>query len=208
MRRLIRNSIIFNIIGGILLAFGLYNIHSLTNITEGGMLGMTLLLDIAFGISPAITNIIFSTISYLIGFKVLGKRFIFSSFFAAGSFSIAYGIFEQFPPLFPEIAEMPFLAAIIGGVFVGASVGMCVRFNGAPTGDDALAMSASSKFKIDIKWVYLILDVVVLGLSFFYIDYERVIMSLLTVIISGQVLGFMQTVGTNRQLSEEINHAS
>lgn len=35
-------------------AFGLYNVHALSGVTEGGVLGLTLLLDNWFGLSPAI----------------------------------------------------------------------------------------------------------------------------------------------------------
>ena len=32
------------LLGSAILAFGLYNVHALSNVTEGGVLGMTLLL--------------------------------------------------------------------------------------------------------------------------------------------------------------------
>jgi uncharacterized membrane-anchored protein YitT (DUF2179 family) len=203
MSKEIKNSIIYNTIGGIILAFILYNIHSLSYITEGGMLGLSLILEFAFNISPAISSIIFNVISYLIGFKVLGKKFIFGSLFAAGSFSLSYAIFEQFPPIYPQISQMPLLAAIVGGIFVGGSVGLCVRFNGAPSGDDALAMSARDTFKMDIRLVYFILDITVLSLSFIYINYKRVLFSILSVIVSGIVLGFMQNVGKDKRNNKE-----
>lgn len=52
------------------------------------------------------------------------------SFISAIGFSIFYGIFEQFDPLSPQIAEKPLLAAVVGAVFVGVSVGSCVRVGG------------------------------------------------------------------------------
>ena len=38
------------------LAFGLYNVHSLSRVTEGGVLGLTLLLDHWFHISPSVSG--------------------------------------------------------------------------------------------------------------------------------------------------------
>ena len=64
------------ILGSIILAFGLYNVHSVAKVTEGGSLGLCLLLDYHFGISPAVTGFTVNIISYLIGIKVLGKEFI------------------------------------------------------------------------------------------------------------------------------------
>ena len=33
-----------------------YNIHSMSNVTEGGILGLTLLLEYWFGISPSVSG--------------------------------------------------------------------------------------------------------------------------------------------------------
>ena len=41
--------------GSFILAFGLYNIHSQSGVTEGGVLGLILLLDHWFGLSPSIS---------------------------------------------------------------------------------------------------------------------------------------------------------
>ena len=69
----------------------------------------------------------------------------------------------------PQIGEKPLLAAVVGALFVGISVGICVRVGGAPTGDDALAMSLSTVLPVDIQWIYLISDLVVLFMSLSYI---------------------------------------
>lgn len=176
------------------LAFGLYHVHSLSGVTEGGVLGLNLLLEHWFHISPAITNFVVSAICYLLGLKLLGRVFIIYSFVAATSFSIAYRIFEQFDPLWPELYNMPLVAAILGAVFVGIGTGICVRTGGAICGDDALAMSISHITRLRIEWVYLISDLTVLGLSMTYIPVNRIAYSLLTVIISGQIVGLIQRI--------------
>ena len=42
------------LLGTAILSFGLYNIHSQASITEGGVLGLQLLIQHWFGISPSI----------------------------------------------------------------------------------------------------------------------------------------------------------
>ena len=66
-----------------------------------------------------------------------------------------------------------------------------MRFGGAPCGDDALAMSISRTVKINIKWVYLATDLTVLALSLTYIPVSDIVYSLLTVVLSGQIIGFI-----------------
>ena len=124
----------------------------------------------------------------------MGRKFIIYSTIASAGFSLSYKIFENIGFLFPQIADMPLLAAILGALFVGVSVGLCVRIGGAPSGDDALAMSISKVFHMDIQRVYLLCDLVVLVLSLSYIPIHRISYSLLTVVLSGQIIGWMQKI--------------
>lgn len=176
------------------IAFGLYNIHSFANLTEGGVLGLTLLLEYHFGISPAVTNFVISALCYALGWRLLGRDFMGYSVVATVSYSAFYALFEQFDPLWPQLIDMPLLAAVAGALFVGVGAGFCVRAGGAQCGDDALAMSISGVTGIGIQWVYLVSDLLVLGLSLSYIPLNRIAYSLLTVIISGQIIGFIQKV--------------
>ncbi|MBE6039334.1 MAG: hypothetical protein E7218_09120, partial [Anaerofustis stercorihominis] len=59
-------------------------------------------------------------------------------------------------------------------------------------GDDALAMSISHITKIKIQWAYLFSDLSVLVLSLTYIPMSKLIYSLYTVILSGQIIGLFQ----------------
>ncbi|MBQ4550761.1 MAG: YitT family protein [Oscillospiraceae bacterium] len=184
--------VLLSILGGGVLAFGLYHIHSISGITEGGALGLTLLLNHWFHISPAWSALFINFICYALGLRTLGYSFLLWSALSAGSFSLFYGIFEHFPRLWPAVSELPLLAAILGALFVGVGVGLCVRAGGAPTGDDALAMSLSRRFHIPIERVYLITDLTVLALSLSYLPIGRIACSLLTVTLSGKLIGIIQ----------------
>ena len=80
----------------------------------------------------------------------------------------------------------------MGALFIGIGAGLCVRAGGATTGDDALAMSLSHITKLPIQRIYLISDLSVLLLSLSYIPFRRIAYSLLTVILSGQIIGLIQ----------------
>lgn len=179
------------LLGSAILAFGLYHIHAQSNVTEGGVLGLTLLLYHWFHISPAFSGLIINFVCYYLGWKTLGKRFIAYSCISGGAYSVFYFVFEQFDPIWPEIQNHPLIAAVLGAAFVGVGIGICVRVGGATCGDDALAMSLSKVLKKDIQWIYLFSDLTVLGLSLTYIPLRRILYSLLTVILSGQMIGWI-----------------
>ena len=184
----------FAFLASVFQAFGMYHIHAAADITEGGVLGATLLAEYWLHLSPALSGAILNGACYLLGWRLLGKEFLVTSLFAAGGFSLGYGFFELFPPLWPELAGMPTAAAISGALFIGIGAGICVRCGGATCGDDALAMSLSKVTKIPIQWIYLISDLTVLGLSLTYLPLKNIIPSLLTVVLSGQIIGWIQKI--------------
>ena len=81
-------------------------------------------------------------------------------------------------------------------MFVGVGAGLCVRIGGAPSGDDALAMSISHATGWKIQWVYLMSDLIVLVMSLSYIPVRRIGYSLFTVLMSGQLIGLIQNFGS------------
>ena len=183
---------VITLLGSFILAFGLYHVHSISGVTEGGVLGATLLLKHWTGISPALTGGIMNVLCYVLGWRLLGKEFIAYSALATVGFSGMYKICEQFPHLWPGLADMPLVAALVGALFVGVGAGLCVRVGGAPSGDDALAMSISHATGWKIQWVYLLSDLIVLVMSLSYIPVRRIGYSLFTVLLSGQLIGFVQ----------------
>lgn len=192
LKRLTLKNSIITLVGSMILAFGLYHVHSISGVTEGGVLGATLLLEHWTGISPALTGGIMNVLCYVLGWKLLGKEFIAYSALATVGFSGMYKICEQFPHLWPGLADMPLVAALVGALFVGVGAGLCVRVGGAPSGDDALAMSISHATGWKIQWVYLLSDLIVLVMSLSYIPVRRIGYSLFTVLLSGQLIGFVQ----------------
>lgn len=180
------------LLGSAILAFGLYNIHAHADITEGGILGLTLLLEHWFHVSPALSGLVLNMICYGIGALVFGGRFVVYSVISGAGFSVFYAIVEQFPPLWPGLSGMPLPAAVLGGVFVGIGAGLGVRLGCASGGDDALALVLNKYTGLPIQWIYLFTDGLVLALSATYLPLEKLLYSLLTVILSGQIIGVVQ----------------
>lgn len=174
----------------------------MADITEGGVLGATLLLEYWLGISPALSGAVLNAACYALGWRLLGKGFILTSTVAAAGFSLSYGICQQFPPLFPGLQALPFAAAVLGALFIGIGAGVCVRAGGATCGDDALAMSLSHVTKIPIQWIYLGSDLTVLLLSLSYLPLKNLLVSLVSVVLSGQIIGWIQNLPQAKRSSQ------
>ena len=190
------------VLGACILSFGLYNIHERTGVTEGGVLGMTLLLQHWFGLSPAITSPVMEIACYLLAWHFLGNAFAKYAVAASLAFAASHALWEQFPPLLPDLSAFPMAAAILGALFVGLGVGLVVRIGGACGGDDALALTIAHVSRWPISRCYLFTDLAVLLLSLTYIPFARIVYSLVTVTISSVVIGRVQRLGVRAPEAE------
>jgi len=182
------------LLGAATLSFGLFNIHSQSSITEGGVLGMTLLIDHWFGISPSVSGIVLDFTCYFIGWRILGNSFLKNAMFASLSFSCCYRLWESMGYLIPNLSQHQFAAAVLGALFVGVGVGLVVREGGASGGDDALALVISKFAKCRISKAYLATDLTVLCLSLSYIPFGKIFYSLITVTVSSLIIDRIQNI--------------
>lgn len=191
------------LLGAAIQAVGISSIHAWADVTEGGVLGATLLLEHWWGVSPAVSALALNALCYLLGWRTLGKEFLRYSALCGVWYSVSYALVEPFAPLWPELVASPLWSALAGAVFVGVGAGLCVRMGGAPGGDDALAMALSRLTGLGVQWIYLFTDALVLGLSVSYIPLGKLAYSLLTVVLSGQIIGWMQKVRLPRTTKRE-----
>ena len=179
--------------GVAILAFGMYNIHSRTDITEGGILGMQLLLHHWLRISPSVSGLVLNALCYALGFRLLGREFLKGAVVASIGYSVFYkGLELAGVYLLPDLSAQPLLAAVLGAAFVGVGCGLVVREGAAAGGDDALALILSKLLRCRISRAYLATDLTVLALSLSYIPFRRILWSLVTVTLSSLLVDVVQ----------------
>lgn len=184
--------ILLILLGAMICTFGIHNIHQRTHITEGGMIGLMLLVERWLNISPAYITPVLDISCYLLACKFLGGRFIKISIVSTACVSGFYKIWELFPPMLPDLSAHPLTAAVLGGIFVGIGVGLIVRQGGSSGGDDALALTISHTLRWRLSRAYLFTDLTVLILSLSYIPLRRIVFSLITVTISSCLIDLVK----------------
>ena len=183
------------LLGTAICSFGIYNIHRQTGVTEGGVLGMIVLLNYWFAISPSILSVSLDLLCYALAFRRLGVRFLIISGISSLSLSLFFRIWESFPPMLPNFYDRPLIAAVLGALFIGIGVGVVIRNGGSCSGDDALALFISNVTGWRISRAYLITDFTVLLLSLSYIPFGRIVFSLITVTLSSYIIDLIQRWG-------------
>ncbi len=184
--------ILLIMLGAMICSFGIHNIHQRTNITEGGIIGLMLLVEHWLKVSPAYITPVLDIACYVLAYKFLGGKFIKISILSTLFVSGFYKIWELFPPMLPDLSAYPLLAAILGALFVGIGVGLIIRQGGSSGGDDALALTISHTLHWRLSRSYLFTDITVLLLSLTYIPVMRIVFSLITVTISSYLIDWVK----------------
>lgn len=190
--------VLLMLLGAAIGSFGIHNIHRQSGVTEGGVLGMMLLLNHWLRISPAILTPVMDVVCYAVAFHTLGGKFLCWSAVSTGFVAIFFKLWESLPYALPSLQAQPLAAALLGALFVGVGVGLIVRAGGSAGGDDALALSIAKWTGWHLSRAYLITDLTVLALSLSYIPLRRIVFSLITVTLSSVIIEFLQRVGQKK----------
>ncbi|WNQ09261.1 YitT family protein [Paenibacillus aurantius] len=182
-------------LGTAIYAFGLHYFVISNELMEGGVTGVALLLNYAFGMPPSLTNLILNVPLFLIGLKIFGKRPMFYTLLGILSLSFFLWVMEV---LIRKEWVVPFraphdyfLATLYAGVTLGAGLGLVFRFGGTTGGADIVARLGSKWFGWSMGQVILALDVIVIGTSLIYIPKEKVLYTLVAVFIASKVIDFI-----------------
>lgn len=175
------------LLGSAVLAFGISQIHSRTIISEGGELGMELLLYHWFSLSPAFTSILFDVFFYSLAFFRYGKGYFKRAIFATVCYSGFYYLMEG-KRLFIDLSSSLLLSAIIGALFVGIGCGLVISAGGACGSDDVITRLLSDHFSLSIGKSYILSDAFVLVLSISYIPLWAICFSLLSCTLSSALI--------------------
>ncbi|WP_460411042.1 YitT family protein [Paraclostridium bifermentans] len=178
-------------IGATILAFGSYNFNYQNSVTEGGVLGLLLLIKNVFDISPSLTSLVIDLSLFALGTKFFGKKFLLYSMLSTFTFSTMYNTFERIGFLVPNLEHNMLLASVLAGIGVGIGVGLVVRGGGASGGDDVIALIGNKFTPLKVNHIYLISDGIVLFLSLVYLDFKQIVFSLIAVTISGKIISII-----------------
>lgn len=190
------HTIIPIIAGSAIYAFGLLYFIIPNELMEGGVTGITVLLNYAFNISPSISTMALNIPLFLVGMKILGKRQSIYTGLGIASLTLFLWLFEALIDrgyVVPFQTEQDYiLAALYAGVTLGAGLGIVFRFGGTTGGSDIIARIINRKFGFSMGQIILSLDILIIGLSLFFIPLERILYTLVAVFIASKVIDFIQ----------------
>lgn len=183
-------------LGTAIYAFGLIYFVIPNQLMEGGVTGITLLLNYALQISPSFSTLLINIPLFLIGWRSLGKTQMVFSIYGVLSLTFFLWLFERAVELawiVPFQTEHDFiLATLYAGITLGTGLGIVFRFGGTTGGVDILARMANRKYNISMGQFILLLDIFIIGAALLYIPKEKILYTLVAVFIASKIIDFIQ----------------
>src|SRR5699024_2745182 len=172
------------VIGATLAAIALELFLVQNSIIDGGIIGISLLLNritsINFGILIFILNLPLLFFCY----KYIGKSFCFSSLFSIILLAIIEPNLQHLDPITTE----PLLATVFGGIMLGIGVGLVIRYGGALDGTEILSILLSKKIPFSVGEIVMFFNFFIFGWAGFILGWEQAMYSILTYYIASKTI--------------------
>lgn len=155
-------SVLLTILGTLTTGFAIGVFLTPNKIVGGGASGLSTILYHTLRVPPGVSFFVLNIILLLLGFKILGKNFVFKTLLGAALLSV----FTQFFTMFPLYTENLILSTIFGGVLYGLGIGMSFAAGASTGGTDIIGRIIQSKFShIPIGKMLLFIDGIIILVS-------------------------------------------
>lgn len=135
-----------------------------SGIVGGGITGASTLVFFATGIPVAVTFFIVNIFLIIFGIKNLGFGFGIKTIYAIIMLSVFLGLLQQL--ITQPVVDDKFMAAIIGGILGGASVGVVFTQGGSTGGTDIIATIINKYRNISQGRLILYMDIAIISSSY------------------------------------------
>lgn len=167
------------------------------NLITGGTTGMALLVNATTGFSITVFVSIFNVSMFLIGWKVLGKKFalttLISSFYYPFILGILQGVFKN-----EMMSKDTLLCVILAGLMIGTAIGLVIRCGASTGGMDIPPLILNKKLGIPISVSMYGFDFIILLGQMVIRNREMVFYGILLVLIYTVVLDKVLVIGKSQ----------
>jgi uncharacterized membrane-anchored protein YitT (DUF2179 family) len=165
-----------------------------SHLINGGMMGISLLINYLWGFKLAIIFTLLNLPIYILAMKYNLSLFFYGLF---GTLVSAFSIHLLYP--ISGLFQLPLLPNVIfGGLFIGTGVGMMVKVNASPGGMDLLALIVSKWLSVNVGLVMILMDVSIILTGVWILEDERMLYSLVIVTIVGLMASIMTAIKSVR----------
>jgi len=178
--------VVLIVIGVLLAAVGLKGFLLPNGFLDGGVTGISLLINRLTGISISLLLILINIPFILLAYKQLSLSFTIKALAAIAGLASALVFIEV-----PVITSDKLLIAIFGGFFLGAGIGMSVRGGAVLDGTEVLALYINRKTVLTMGEVIMYFNILIFGVAAILINIETAMYAMLTYLSASKTVDFI-----------------
>jgi uncharacterized membrane-anchored protein YitT (DUF2179 family) len=167
-------------LGSVIAAAGLEFFLVPNNIIDGGIVGISIITSILSGLPIGVFTFVLNIPFLFIGYKQIGKTFVITSLFSITTFSFFTFVFHPIPGLTGDIL----LAAVFGGIILGAGVGLILRFGGSLDGTEIIALILNKGSIFSVGQIVLIFNIFIYSFAALVLGWDRALYSMLAYFVA------------------------
>lgn len=166
-----------------------------SNIAPGGLTGLTTILNYHFGVPIGVSSLLLNIPLFIIGWRMLGRRFALRTLMATVVFSLLIDALRL-----PPLSDDPMLACIFGGALLGFGIALIMRGHATTGGTDLLARLVHQKYKgISVGAFLFAFDLGVTLLAWVFLSAQHALHAIISVFVASKVVDqVLAGIGTDK----------
>jgi uncharacterized membrane-anchored protein YitT (DUF2179 family) len=179
----IRKGIILSF-GAMLYAAGLRMFIVPNKIIDGGITGISILINYITGIPLSIFIVLLNIPFLILGYKNIGRLYTFSTLFSI----VMLSIFTEIFTLLPQPTSDLFLSSVFGGIILGIGVGIIIRYGGSLDGTETVAIIFDKKTGFSVGEIVFFINLFIMSAAGFVFGWDKAMYSLVTYFVAFKVI--------------------
>lgn len=175
-------------IGAVLAAFALEEFLIPSTILDGGVTGVSMILNQLTKKPIAVFIIVLNLPFMILGFRQLGWGFLIKGSFGMILFSVMLEVFSDLQ----DVTNTELLAVVFGGVLLGVGVGTVLRHGGCLDGTEIMALLISKKTSFSVGQIIFVINIIIYGAAGVLFGWDRAMYSLLTYFITFKLIDIVE----------------
>tara|TARA_B110000444_G_C18820276_1_gene587354 strand:+ start:1161 stop:2039 length:879 start_codon:yes stop_codon:yes gene_type:complete len=185
MKNLLKH-VFFISLGVLCAGFGLKGFLLPNGFIDGGVTGISLLLEALTNYPLALLIVIINAPFIILGYFQIGKLFTIKSIAAISGLALALIFID-----YPIITSDKLLIAVFGGFFLGSGIGLTIRGGGVLDGTEVLAIYLTKKTGLTIGDLILIFNIIIFAVAAYLLSVETALYSILTYLTASKTVNLV-----------------
>ncbi|XOD66766.1 MAG: YitT family protein [Flavobacteriales bacterium Tduv] len=167
-------------------AFGLESFLVPNSFIDGGITGISLLLDKVTSWRLQFFLVVLNTPFIVLAYRQIGKNFSVKASMAIVGLALVLTFIH-----FPQVTNDRLLTAVFGGFFLGVGIGLAIRGGSVLDGTEVFAIYLSRKVGFSVSDIIMVINLMIFLLAAFVLSVESALYSILTYLVAAKTIDFI-----------------